>query len=326
VTHRLRIAGSAIGLLWLLAAACASEASPARSPNAAQTAGRWLEGPRLTTSRAEIAAAVLDSRIYTGAGFDGGGADQASFEALDPAAGRWEPRAPIPRALNHLGMAAAAGRVWVSGGTSGGTVSEALFAYDPANDTWTRMADMPLRRSAHVMVAVNDHLFVIGGVGEQPRVTLEYAPESDTWARRAPIAAEREHLSAAVVDGRVYVIGGRWANRGNVATVEEYDPASDSWQARAPMPTARGGLTAAAVDGRIHVVGGEAFDPNRTFPEHEVYDPSADRWTSAPPMPTARHGLASAGLDGRFYVIAGGRTAGLAVSDLTEIFVPEGSE
>jgi N-acetylneuraminic acid mutarotase len=133
----------------------------------------------------------------------------------------------------------------------------------------------------------------------------------------------REHLSAAVVNGRAYVIGGRWQDRGNVGTVEEYDPEADTWRERAPLPTARGGLTAAAVNGRIHVVGGEAFGPERTFGEHEVYDPAADAWESAPPMPVARHGLASAGLDGRFYVIAGGRTAGLSVSDITEIFVPE---
>jgi N-acetylneuraminic acid mutarotase len=173
------------------------------------------------------------------------------------------------------------------------------------------------------MVGVGDRLYVIGGVGEEPRVTLEYTPESDSWTRRAPMPAEREHLAAAALDGRIYVIGGRWGSRGNLRTVEEYDPASDSWRIRTPLPTARGGLTAATVEGHIHVVGGEAFDPSRTFPEHEVYDPEADRWESAPPLPTARHGLASAGLDGRFYVIAGGRTAGLSVSDLTEIYAQE---
>jgi N-acetylneuraminic acid mutarotase len=310
-------------LLAAFTLACddAAERSDARA--SVQSGGAWVEGPRLNAARAEIAAAVLDGRIYTGGGFDARGVDLASFEVLDPATGHWEERAPIPLGLNHLGLAAAAGRVWVSGGSGGREISRALFAYDPATDAWTRMADMPLRRSAHVMVSVDDRLYVIGGVGDEPRATLAYDPATDAWTRRAEMPAEREHLAAAVVDGAIYVIGGRWGGRGNVNTVEAYDPAVDVWRARAPLPTARGGLTAAAVDGRIHVVGGEAFDPNRTFPEHEVYDPAGDTWESAPPLPTARHGLASAGLDGRFHVIGGGRTAGLAVSDITEVFTPE---
>ena len=176
------------------------------------------------------------------------------------------------------------------------------------------------------MVAVDDRLFIFGGVGDQPRVSLEYLPASDTWQRLAPMPAEREHLAAAVVDGRVYVIGGRWGDRGNLRVVEEYDPATDSWRTRAPMPTARGGLTAATLDGRIHVLGGEAFDPARTFADHEVYTPATDRWEAAPPLPTARHGLASAALDSRLYVIGGGRTAGLSVSPLTEIYLESSDE
>ncbi|MGD9890146.1 MAG: Kelch repeat-containing protein [Dehalococcoidia bacterium] len=307
----------------IAAFACESEAAPASVAAPSQPSGTWSNGPPLVEGRAEVAAAVLDGRIYVGGGFDADGADLSSFEMLDPAAGQWVQRASIPVGLNHLGLAAAAGRVWVSGGSRGGTISRALYAYDPDSDTWTQMADMPLARSAHVMVGLNDRLYVIGGVGPQPEVTLEYTPATDRWERRAPLPAPREHLSAAAANGRIYAIGGRWQNRGNVSTVDEYDPDSDGWRARAPLPTARGGLTAATVNGRIHVVGGEAFDPARTFGEHEVYDPAGDAWASAPPMPDARHGLASAGLDGRFYVIAGGRTAGLSVSDLTDVFVPE---
>jgi N-acetylneuraminic acid mutarotase len=314
------VAGVALTL-----AACAVDERAMTRPARADLAGGWADGPRLNDARAEIAAAVLDGRIYTGGGFDAQGADLTSFEVLDPATGAWELRAPIPLGLNHLGNAALGGAVYVSGGyarAAGGAPSPALFAYDPAADSWSRRADMPLRRGAHVMVAAGGRLYVIGGVGDEPLVTLAYDPAADAWSRRAPFATEREHLSAAVVDDRVYVIGGRWGGR-NTNLVEEYDPAADRWQTKAPLPTARGGLTAAALDGRIHVLGGEAFDPNRTFPEHEVYTPGGDAWERAPPPPTARHGLASAGLGGRLYVIGGGRTAGLSVSDLTEIFTPE---
>jgi N-acetylneuraminic acid mutarotase len=280
--------------------------------------GSWSAGPGLLNTRAEIAAATLDGRIYVAGGFGPGGTDLRSLEVFD--SGLWQERAPLPRGLNHLGMAALDGLVYVAGGNVGGTPTNGLFAYDPALDTWTAKADLPLRRAAHVLVATSGRLFVVGGVGDEPGVTLAYDPLTDTWERRAPMPTLREHLSAAVVDERIYVIGGRWADRGNLASNEVYDPASDQWHALSPMPTRRGGLTAANLNGQIHVLGGEAFDPNRTFPEHEVYDPTVDSWTTAEPLPTPRHGLGSAVLDGALYIIGGGTSAGLSTSTAVELF------
>src|SRR5262249_58093034 len=108
--------------------------------------------------------------------------------------------------------------------------------------------------------------------------------------------------------------GGVWAARAIAPPTEASTPASDQCLSLAPRPTRRGGLTAANLDGRIHVLGGEAFDPSRTFPEHEVYDPSIDAWTTAEPLPTPRHGLGSAVLDGALFIIGGRASRGLSTS------------
>ena len=84
-------------------AACTADERVTTRPTSADLTGGWAEGPRLNAARAEIAAAVLDGRIYTGGGFDARGADLTSFEVLDPTSGAWELRAPIPLGLNHLG-------------------------------------------------------------------------------------------------------------------------------------------------------------------------------------------------------------------------------
>ena len=97
-------------------------------------------------------------------------------------------------------------------------------------------------------------------------------------------------------------------------------PATDTWTKRARMPTVRGGLAAVAFGGRIYTYGGETT--TSVFPEHEVYDATADRWTSAPSLPTPRHGLGAALLNGRIYVIGGGPQAGLAQSDVVEVYTP----
>ena len=58
------------------------------------------------------------------------------------------------------------------------------------------------------------------------------------------------------------------------------------------------------------------------FDNHEVYDPATNRWTAAPRLPTARHGLAAATVGGKIYVIGGGPRAGLAQTDVVEVFTP----
>jgi hypothetical protein len=72
------------------------------------------------------------------------------------------------------------------------------------------------------------------------------------------------------------------------------------------------------VHGQIVSVGGEA--PPGTIASVYAYDLVRARWRRLPDLPTPRHGLAVATLGGRIYAVAGGRTPGLAVSDVNESF------
>ncbi len=309
--------------------------APTRTPTARSTVeaertvtrqaqGTWTQGAPMPTARSEIAAAVLDGRIYVAGGLDTEGNPLAAFEVYDPEDDKWEVAPSMPVALHHLGVAAQEGRVYVSGGYRGTRFRpnvRGAWVYDPETERWSEIAAMPAPRAAHVMVPLDGKLYVVGGVGPEPTAVWAYDPESDSWDETlAPLPTPREHLSAAVTDGKLYVIGGRWSGIGNLDTVEVYDPATDEWMTLPAMPTPRGGLTAAALDEQIHVTGGEAFEPSRTFGEHEVYDVTRERWFALPDLPTPRHGLASIGLDGRWYVIGGGPEAGLSVSDVVEIY------
>jgi non-specific serine/threonine protein kinase len=74
------------------------------------------------------------------------------------------------------------------------------------------------------------------------------------------------------------------------------------------------------VHGQIVSVGGEA--PRGTIASVYAYDLARARWRQLPDLSTPRHGLAVAALDGRIYAVAGGRTPGLAVSDVNESLAP----
>ncbi|MGW2477437.1 kelch repeat-containing protein [Streptomyces sp. NPDC001665] len=78
--------------------------------------------------------------------------------------------------------------LYVAGGwnASGGT-SRHAYAYHPADDTWTRVADMPAGLSAAGTAVLNGKLYVIGGCttgGCTPtsKAVYGYDPTEDSWA------------------------------------------------------------------------------------------------------------------------------------------------
>ena len=310
-----------------LASASASGSAPASPTDSRDTVdGAWAQLAPLPQPRSEIAAAVLDGRLYVAGGFGAGrGAILDDLLAYEPAADTWTTLAPLPEARHHPALTALDGRLYLTGGGVEGFAARAnTWAYDPVANAWTALAPMPAPRLAHAAVAVDGRLYVVGGV--IPGLTLRaptfaYDPTTGEWqADLAELPTYREHLAAVAVDGAVIAIGGRAAQ--NVDAVERYDSVSDGWSALEPLPTARSGLTAAIVGGRIHVVGGEGIDPPQVFREHEVLDIAAGRWLIGPALDRGRHGLASGAIDGHLYVVGGGPNPGLSGSDRLDVLSP----
>lgn len=299
---------------------------PAATANLPAIGGSWSTGTPLPAPRSEIAAAVLDGRLYVAGGFGvPRGVILGDFLAYDPATERWTELARLPEPRHHAALTSLGGRLYLTGGGVDGFAPRAnTWAYDPATDHWTALAPMPEPRRAHATLALNDRLYVVGGVIANRTLqapTWAYDPATSEWRDGlAPIPTYSEHLAAAAVDGAIVAIGGRGTQ--NVDAVERYDPATDTWAALAPLPTARSGLTASLLDGGIHVIGGESADPPKVFRDHEVFDVASGAWSVAPPLDRGRHGLGSGVIDGRLYVVGGGPNPDLSYSDRLDIFTP----
>ena len=101
--------------------------------------GEWTEGEPLPTLRSEIAATVLDGKIYVVGGLAQGDTENLGYgvldtlEVYDPEADEWEELSPLPIALHHTTTAAADGRIFVSGGYDDDFDLDVtdLWAYDP---------------------------------------------------------------------------------------------------------------------------------------------------------------------------------------------------
>ena len=296
--------------------------------------GTWRTAVPMPTKRTEVAAAVVDGKIYVVGGFEKPSlgnmmnfAITPSVEMYDPLIDRWTAKAPLPVGLHHVGIGVVGGRLYVIGGYTKSGLSvwnsvATVYVYDPATDRWTERASMPTARGALSVTEHEGKLYAIGGYdrqGNNAQVEV-YDPLRNVWTTGASLPTPRDHLAVATVAGKIYAIGGRIDGdySRNLAITERYDPSTDRWTRVSDLPTARSGMTATVVEGRIYVVGGEGAAG--TFNDNEAYDPASDLWRAMTPMPTARHGLGSAVIQGRIYVVSGGPTPGGSFSDVNEVF------
>ena len=177
----------------------------------------WTRRASMPRLRQEIAAAVVDDRIYVFGGLDDSGNSIDAVEAYAPRTDTWERRASLPMPLNHLAAVAVKGRIYILGGyvnfSPNPIISDQTLEYDPQADSWSRKADMPFGRGAHGAALLDGRIYVVGGIGspagEQTRVMI-YDPATDFWNVGAHMPVPSEHLAVAAAGGRIYAISGRF--------------------------------------------------------------------------------------------------------------------
>ncbi len=297
-----------------------------RAP-AARSTSSWAALPPSPLQRSEVGAARVGDRIYVVGGFVSTGGTTDRMVRYDISDDRWREVAGLPIAVNHPGVAAYRGRVYVLGGNFGAPVagqskSNRLYRYTPAKDRWRRLASASIHRGALALVGTRGNLYAIGGYSDSndqlPRVEI-YDVSRRSWRAGKPMPTGRNHVGAAAIGREIYVTGGRpGPDHGGLATVERYDTLRDRWSTVAPMSTARSGHATVAAAGRIVAFGGEELDGGTTIEQVEVYDPANDRWRALPEMVTPRHGLGGVARGGRIYAIEGGPQPGLAYSSALE--------
>lgn len=190
------------------------------------------------------------------------------------------------------------------------------ISYSSIESEWTIGKNMPSERLEVGGVALNNKIYIIGGMDDKGTTNLTevYDIDSDKWITASPIPGKRDHAGAATYDGKIYVVGG-FNERGiSTRTLFIYDPSTDKWERGMDMPTARGALAAKFVKGILYVIGGDAtqlydsqgfYNPQGVVTTNEAYDPKVDSWVIKAPMPTARDHLSSAVVDNKIFVIGG---------------------
>jgi len=185
------------------------------------TTDTWTQKASMPTAREDMASAVVDGKIYVFGGITNPRHNiTAAVEVYDPFTDTWQIKSsmPNPRCLGDFGCAYNGKVYLVSSTDTMEGYPERLFpstrvdVYDPANDTWSRKADIPTGRCYKEVEELNGRLYVISGATESiKKHTLRmevYDISSNTWivGPDAPYAARAAGL--AKHDGKIYFSGG----------------------------------------------------------------------------------------------------------------------
>jgi non-specific serine/threonine protein kinase len=171
--------------------------------------GSWKRLPSLSHPRAAAAAAVVGDKIVV----VGGQADGKLVPQTEVFDGeRWTDVADIPTPREHLAAASDGRYLYALGGrdlTSAKNLAT-LERYDPADDSWTNLDDMPNKVGSVGAAYVDGLVITVGGEGvTEPSDSVQaFDVESKRWSELPALPAPRHGVAVGTLEDSLYAIGG----------------------------------------------------------------------------------------------------------------------
>lgn len=206
---------------------------------------RWMSIARSPLARRFGHTAVWtgEEMLVWGGAYGDFAGERSDGAAYDPDTDRWRLLAESPLVGRYLHSAVWTGKEMLLWGGSDDAETEGFHgepsryladgaAYDPASDSWRRLADAPFApRAAHTAVWTGSEMLVWDGIEG-----ADYDPASDTWRRlpTSPLSARYGH-TAVWTDEEMLIWGGNESGRGTcfLADGAAYSPKRDAWT---PLP------------------------------------------------------------------------------------------
>lgn len=259
----------------------------------------------MITARANHTSTLLyTGKVLVTGGDNSVGALQ-SAELYDPATGTWTQTKIGMKAVRtqHTATVLWDGKVLLDGGKS-------ADVYNPADDTFTATAGLPVNRKSHMASLLPDGTVLITGgyVDNISSNTAEiYDPNTQIFTLLANTMgiARANHTSTLLPSGVVFITGGFSGTSPHKET-EVYDPASQTFTSDTNMLYNRSNQRAILQgDGRVLIIGGVTLESGFLAAD-EVYDPATKTWTLYDSLVENRAGhTATALLSGKVLVVGG---------------------
>src|SRR5262249_44583395 len=150
-------------------------------------------------------------------------------------------------------------------------------AYDPATDTWTPVAPLPVPtgHNHNSTFVLDGRIVVAGGETNGGRYLADvkaYDPDADVWVAFPALPEPLQAASARAIGGQMYVTGGR--SPAGVSDLTWTAALANTWETGAPLPVALGEVAGGVIGHTLYLVG-------EGSPATLAYDLSTGAWTSS---------------------------------------------
>jgi N-acetylneuraminic acid mutarotase len=182
----------------------------------------WEAKEECPKNAAGHAWCVLNGRLYLFGGISSTDTDtSAQKQALvyDPATDTWDALPDMSYARTFESRACVYdGQIYVFGGVDYNWNNiEKVEKYDPVENTWTELADMPVPVLNHLCLVYKDKIYLFGGDSLWTRspdqtyctnIIQEYDPLTNQWQIMKNMPFNRSMMTGQKVGNFVYIIGG----------------------------------------------------------------------------------------------------------------------
>eukprot|EP00808_Paulinella_micropora_P016727 g73068.t1 len=192
--------------------------------------------------------------------------------------------------------------------TDGVGTTNRTVVYDPADRTFTVLADLTTARAGLGAASARGKIYAIGGVDDNftPLITTEVFLDG-RWSTVSGMSTGRTYFGVAALRDKVYAFGGLTKSGEfiyNLASGEVYNPAEDTWTAMAGMAQPRAAHAVAVLNGKIYAIGGFSSG-GVTLGSTECYNAKEDTWEAVGDLNIARNFAMAGVLEGVMCVVGG---------------------
>ena len=208
-------------------------------------------------------AEYLNGNIYVFNGYNGSGATD-TVEIINTTTGEVSYSATNPYPVWYGGSAVWNDKIYIFGGGNGSEYSNRLYEFDPLDESWTRLADMPDSTNTNGIV-VNGVLYTFGGYNGSGLDDINaYHISDDVWETVGEMPTDISANSVATDGDLIFVIG----DYEDIEFCGVYDPLEGEFFELESNMAGRRHSASVFLDGEIYAYGGsqpEGFNGNDTY-------------------------------------------------------------
>ncbi|WP_027399297.1 Kelch repeat-containing protein [Anaerovorax odorimutans] len=131
-----------------------------------------------------------------------------NVQIFDTITGVWTTGSDIGN-IGYNGIVSIENNIYSIGGGSAAT-SKCIYKYDIEEDNWTKVSEMPNKKTELSACANGNNIYVTGGRinGSSSNLVYIYDITNDTWTKEIPMSEIRIMHGSVIVNGKLYVMGG----------------------------------------------------------------------------------------------------------------------